>query len=1455
MRNLLQLLPLYRSARNAADSPCKTFFFIFLMLTIPFGNLLAQCTPPGDTAVYGDHAWNVYAFNAGADYDNGQSWKEAYSGYYTDPVLNLNTQNQWGAMESPSNTPGYVGCPVNNDFHSWIAKRKGFPCGSYQINITSHDDLGQLFVNGIKVWEHGSCCDSHTNVWSGILNDSSAIVFRVTEGVGGSHGALELVSQTFAVTPLGPTTICPGFSLLLDGGPISDYLWSTGETTRTISVSTEGEYAVTIGGNGCTLTDTIEVAVAPLDTPELLTTFSCPGYGIGTSNYNSSLSYSWDSPNADVDASVSAFSAPGNYVFTATDALGCSASSHFMIAGPTGESDFGDWVWKVNGYAHGSSHDAGTSWKSQDFTGYYLDSALNFDSGSKWNENTNPSTAGNYSGCTGFNDHMSWSAKRRGFECGIYRIDVMRHDDEAQLFIDGVKVWQEVTVTYDPRYNVWKGILNQSSKVELRVTDGVGASNGALNFTYLGTTDSMISVTGNAVSCAGQFYTLHSIVAGNILWSGGEITDSIQVTQTGDYSLSIEDTSGCAITSQIVSLTIHPEAAPVAHITASSPSICNWNFVTLVSDSSSGNEWSTNETTQNISVGDAKVYTLKVTNSLGCFDETYISLRNEFTPPAPIASSNGPVCTGAAVNLVASGLAPGGQAASFHGDYQWIYVEQEIPEYDYTIEMWVKTTATEGGIFSAQAYPIQYNDRALYLENGQLNVHFYNQSSWNTGFTINDGKWHHIALVVQTGVGQMVYIDGISSGVGSTSDHSDYAQIGFGIGLYASTWDGTHMFNGLIDNVRIWSVPRTESEIRNNMMIATPASAAGLIYLGMLDGNLNATVGNQGYAYFGVDYSATNNYTYTWTGTGAPSPSTSETQTTSPISGDGVYTVSASGCLMAPSSSTSVSLTTLSVTANPVVVCPGGTSQLVATLSDGSSANYSWSPALDPVYNPNASPNSTTTYSVTVTNAYCNLSGSITVATPSLTSEQAVYGDHIWNVYVFNSGDDTDDGHSWIDNYSGYYLDSALDFNTTARWSPDGSPSQAAGYTGCTVNSDYHSWTAKRRGFATDIYTIHIAGHDGEGQLFVNGVKVWEHASCCDVHPDVWQGVLTDTSTVEFRVTEGVGESLGALQFNTSSYTYYADNDADSYGNAAVSISSGNSTPPSGYVSNSDDCNDSNASIHPGVTDLCNSIDDNCNGLTDENTIYAIVSPIGNVSGCKGTPLIITANTGSGILYQWYKNGKIINGATTSAYTVKKNGNYNVQESYLNCSSTSGAVGVTINATPIATITHGSLDLCGTGSVTLTANSGSGLSYQWTKANVSITGATNQTYTATKKASYKVVVTSANGCSKTSAGVKVTKSCRADLTEEELTVANLNIYPNPSHGQFVIKLELEMQEDEEAEIQIFNSLGQQVYAHRTGIISGKLQEEVNSLSRLPSGNYFVRVIVNEKVFNGKIMIQ
>ena len=257
-----------------------------------------------------------------------------------------------------------------------------------------------------------------------------------------------------------------------------------------------------------------------------------------------------------------------------------------------------------------------------------------------------------------------------------------------------------------------------------------------------------------------------------------------------------------------------------------------------------GNQWSTNDTTRQINTIAEGTYTLTVKNSAGCTAQSSIKITDGFTPPVPVATNSGPACQNSPVNLTVSGLAPAGQAASLDGS-AYINVVQDIPENDFTIEMWVKTTDPNAGIFSATDDNSGTSDRSLFLQNGQLWVRLIYDNPWNSGFTISDGQWHHIAFVVQSGVGQIIYVDGVSSAVGGYYDQSYFNwQTAFRIG---NSLDAIHQsFNGQIDNVRIWSEARSQEDIRNNLLLETPASTNNLVYEAALNGNLNAVVGANG---------------------------------------------------------------------------------------------------------------------------------------------------------------------------------------------------------------------------------------------------------------------------------------------------------------------------------------------------------------------------------------------------------------------------------------------------------------------------------------------------------------------------------------------------------------------------------------------------------------------------------
>ena len=154
----------------------------------------------------------------------------------------------------------------------------------------------------------------------------------------------------------------------------------------------------------------------------------------------------------------------------------------------------------------------------------------------------------------------------------------------------------------------------------------------------------------------------------------------------------------------------------------------------------------------------------------------------------------------------------------------------------------------------------------------------------------------------------------------------------------------------------------------------------------------------------------------------------------------------------------------------------------------------------------------------------------------------------------------------------------------------------------------------------------------------------------------------------------------------------------------------------------------------------------------------ATIIPSGSTTFCSGKNVLLKANTGTNYTYQWIRGAAAIPGANQSNFYATEPGLYTViVTNSSGCSVTSGAIPISVNPLPVATITpNGPLTFCAGQSVMLRANTGTNYTYQWKKAGVSITDGTQVNYTATASGLYSVVVTNASGCAVTSSTVNVT---------------------------------------------------------------------------------------------------
>jgi hypothetical protein len=159
-------------------------------------------------------------------------------------------------------------------------------------------------------------------------------------------------------------------------------------------------------------------------------------------------------------------------------------------------------------------------------------------------------------------------------------------------------------------------------------------------------------------------------------------------------------------------------------------------------------------------------------------------------------------------------------------------------------------------------------------------------------------------------------------------------------------------------------------------------------------------------------------------------------------------------------------------------------------------------------------------------------------------------------------------------------------------------------------------------------------------------------------------------------------------------------------------------------------------------------VDPNCGGCQSVVPVAIVMS--NDTAVCDGDCANVSVTASSGTppyTYAW--NPNIGSGAGPFQVCPNATTTYIVTVTDAAGSSATDSVTVTVNALPAATITPGgTVSICTGSSITLNANTGSNLSYQWYENTILLPGATDSTYTTSSAADYQVMVTdNATGCS------------------------------------------------------------------------------------------------------------
>jgi hypothetical protein len=379
---------------------------------------------------------------------------------------------------------------------------------------------------------------------------------------------------TASIFPLSPTVFCEGDStqLLAQPAGMASYLWSTGDTSRTVTLHTGGSVTLTITDtNGCSASATAAISINPPPTPAVTAlgpTRFCSGDSVILDGGNGYRSYQWSTGQRTRQILVKD---SGSYSLTVTDLVGCTGASaplHITvdprpvvaITGPASVCASGTGVYSV-----AASTGLGYQWKVSGGGGSVVSGAGSPSIKVQWGASGGGSvtvTVTSAAGCTGT------SSLAVSIEAGLRpavttsRSPVLCPGDSVELDAgDGyiAYVWstgqtaRRITVSQPGSYSVF-----------VHDADGCSGSSNPVTVSINQPPQPAITSSNGLILCQGDS-TLLDAGAGyaKYLWSNGYTTRMVLVKSPGTFGVTVTDTNGCTGTSPMVTVNVTRVASPV----------------------------------------------------------------------------------------------------------------------------------------------------------------------------------------------------------------------------------------------------------------------------------------------------------------------------------------------------------------------------------------------------------------------------------------------------------------------------------------------------------------------------------------------------------------------------------------------------------------------------------------------------------------------------------------------------------------------------------------------------------------------------------------------------------------------------------------------------------------------------------------------------------------------------
>jgi hypothetical protein len=511
--------------------------------------------------------YNTYLWNNGA---STQSIIADHNGTYSVTVTNANGCTASDNMSVLIDTPNV---DLGNDITI--------------CNSTTNLDAGGGYV--AYQWNTGETTQS-ISVGSG--------TYSVTVTNANGCTASDMVNVNIssnAVVELGNNHATCNSSEILDATvPFGTYQWSTGANAPSITVNESGTYSVTVTSQGgCTASDAVMISFLPSPTINLGNDISaCSVATIDAGNQYSA--YLWSNGSTATNITVTQ---SGTYSVTVTNSVGCTASDMVNI-------NISSNAVVELGNNHATCNSSEILDATVPFGTYQWSTGANAPSITVNESGTYSVTVTSQGGCTASDAVMisflpspTINLGNDISACSVATIDA-GNQYSAYLWSNGSTA-TNITVTQSGTYSV-----TVTNSVGCTASDAIYVTINQGNFLFSLGND--ITACNSATLSAGFGYS-------NYAWSNGSNSASITVSESGTYSVTVSNSSGCTAT-DAVNVTIN--------------NTFNFNLGNDISNCSSAviqaafgyNSylWNTGETTPMIVANNSGTYSVTVTNFAGC---------------------------------------------------------------------------------------------------------------------------------------------------------------------------------------------------------------------------------------------------------------------------------------------------------------------------------------------------------------------------------------------------------------------------------------------------------------------------------------------------------------------------------------------------------------------------------------------------------------------------------------------------------------------------------------------------------------------------------------------------------------------------------------------------------------------------------------------------------------------